>query len=69
MPEHHTIKASMLLEKASDLEAEACFVEEKERLDVAGWTRDAEVGPHDGVLCCVAAGIERHFEVSECTAT
>ena len=63
MSEHHTIKASMLIERASDLEAEACGVEWKKGVDGTGWTGDAEVRLHDGVFCCGAGGFRSHFGV------
>lgn len=57
MSEHHAIEAGMLLERAGDLEAEACGVEGEERVDGAGWTGDAEVGLYDGGFCCGAGGV------------
>ena len=63
MSKHHAIKASVLLERASDLEAEACGVEGKERVDGARWTSDAEMSLYNGVLCCGAGGFRSHFGV------
>lgn len=70
--QHHSVKAGMVGEAAENLEPKAVPVEGEQRVDVIGWSCNADVGcaeRHDErVVCGATNGTERSAPHSETDA-